>query len=153
MPLLVYFDKDVDEFPEMIAFRQSFLASQHLSLLRLDGEYKQGLSQLQESHHIQAIFLGQRSTDPHVPPTPLALTTKGWPSLMRVNPILYFDYTSVWTVIRALNAPYCCLYDQGFSSLGSKTSTERNPELVGRNGELLPAHTLSSECNERQGRE
>lgn len=80
MPLLVYFDRDSDEFPEMISFRNQFLSNRNLQLLRLEPEFKVGLGHLKHERGIRAVFLGQRKTDPHVPTTPFALTTQGWVS-------------------------------------------------------------------------
>ena len=40
-------------------------------------------------------------------------TDKDWPSLMRVNPILDWGYSDLWTIIQDLEIPYCSLYNRG----------------------------------------
>lgn len=35
----------------------------------------------------------------------------------------------VWTFLRECDLPYCCLYDQGYTSIGNITDTVPNPAL------------------------
>lgn len=80
--------------------------------------------------HIEAILIGTRRSDPHggelfclgdeLPSDVLEATLTfrnktdcGWPSFERVNPIINWSYSDVWTFLRQLNVPYCSLYDQG----------------------------------------
>lgn len=63
-------------------------------------------------------------------------THKGYPSFIRLNPIIFWTYDQVWTFIRDFQIPYCSLYDEGttsshlgFTSLGNKGNTTKNPTL------------------------
>lgn len=80
---------------------------------------------------IQAILVGTRRTDPHG--TTLSyrnVTDPGWPAFERVNPIINWAYSDVWTFLRKLNVPYCTLYNEGYTSLGSTYNTFPNPALL-----------------------
>ena len=80
----------------------------------------------------------------------------GWPEYMRVNPILTWDYTDIWGFLRKLYVPYCILYDRGYSSIGPKSKTFPNPDLVSKDalGKVIvkPAYTLVNNELERSGR-
>ena len=81
---------------------------------------------------MKAILMGTRGDDPHgkwVQDFSRTDVDKGWPDFMRVNPILTWSYVDVWNFIRRLQLPYCILYDRGYTSLGSRSSTVPNPDL------------------------
>ncbi|KAG6887965.1 hypothetical protein C0995_011358 [Termitomyces sp. Mi166 len=81
--------------------------------------------------HITAILLGTRRSDPHgANLSHRNMTDEGWPRFERINPIINWSYSQVWTFLRQLKVPYCCLYDEGYTSLGSTFNTFPNPALL-----------------------
>ena len=103
---------------------------------------KKGLEQM-EKEGFKAVLMGQRRSDPygadleHFSPC-----SKGWPQIVRVNPILDWSYSTIWGFLRGCGLEYCKLYDEGYTSLGSKASTKKNPKLLSETGHSRPAHEL-----------
>ena len=79
-------------------------------------------------------------------------TDEGWPPMMRVNPILNWDYHMIWQFVRGLSLPYPSLYDRGYTSLGNRNNTLPNPHLKNEDGSYRPAHLLEKGEWERDGR-
>ncbi|KAG1743753.1 uncharacterized protein EDB91DRAFT_1236711 [Suillus paluster] len=76
---------------------------------------------------IQAILVGTRRSDPHgATLSHRNMTDPGWPAFERVNPIINWAYSDVWTFLRKLKIPYCTFY----TSLGSTYNTFPNPALL-----------------------
>lgn len=65
--------------------------------------------------------------------------------MLRVNPILYWDYEQVWEFIKTFNIPYCDLYNQGFTYLGNHQNTIPNQKLLTENGNFRPAWEAAGE--------
>jgi FAD synthetase len=79
-------------------------------------------------------------------------TDADWPSTMRINPILDWNYGDVWNYLLLYKVPYCSLYDQGYTSLGNNSNTSKNPSLKTADGSYLPAYLLKDYSEERKGR-
>ncbi len=45
------------------------------------------------------------------------------PEHMRIKPILHFSERQVWKAYKVYGIPYCALYEQGYRSLGAKTTS------------------------------
>lgn len=43
-------------------------------------------------------------------------TDPGWPPLIRIQPLIHWNYDNVWSFLRQFSIPYCCLYDKGYES-------------------------------------
>lgn len=154
--LAVYFKID-DSFPEVETFVQDSVKRYNLDLVEMTGPMKEGLTDLLKKRpHLKAVFMGSRRGDPKCQNlTDVSKTDNGWPEILRIMPILDWTYPNVWEVIREFSIPYCTLYDQGYSSLGSSTNTTKNPALVKvENGvtTYLPPDFLKDDVYERQGR-
>lgn len=127
-------------------------------MMKYNGRIKEQLAQLKEQHpNIKAVVMGTRSTDPHGASLKVFHPTdEGWPQLMRINPILSFSYNNVWALLRGLSLPYCTLYDEGYTSLGSVSTTSPNPALRYTDADgavrYKPAYELTDLDLERAGR-
>jgi phosphoadenosine phosphosulfate reductase len=51
------------------------------------------------------------------------------PEHIRIRPILHFTEKDLWDTYAAFNIPYCPLYEQGYRSLGAKTTTVKNSDI------------------------
>ncbi|VUZ52572.1 unnamed protein product [Hymenolepis diminuta] len=133
-------------------------SAEHPSLIVYSGHIKQGLFRLKHDFpNLRVVFIGTRCDDPWTENiVEVVPTDPGWPEFLRVHPILNWDYTDVWNFIRGLSLPYCCLYDVGYTSLGSMENTHPNPELryIDSAGRVAyhPAYMLQNPRSERSGR-
>ncbi|KYN05974.1 PREDICTED: FAD synthase-like isoform X1 [Cyphomyrmex costatus] len=146
-----------DSFPEVEAFVELAAHYYGLEIIRMQRPIKFALSALlEEKHYLKAALMGTRKGDPGSENlqafTP---TDPNWPPLIRVNPILHWSYSQVWTFLLKHNIPYCSLYDQGYTSIGNRSTTMQNPLLKDPNNPsfYLPAYTLIDKSAEREGRE
>lgn len=74
---------------------------------------------------------------------------------MRVFPVLDWHYCDIWNFLRKFDLPYSKLYDEGYTSIGEKQNTIKNPHLAYEiDGEIryLPAYELKDEAYERECR-
>jgi len=156
-PKCIYFDAS-DDFDEVRAFVRETcdVLNDELSVapVGIDVGYVDGLKNLVETTTPRALafVLGTREGDPNCgDQKPFEPSSEWMPAFMRVNPILDWSYGDVWSFLRTFDLPYCSLYDEGYTSLGSVASTRRNPALlVGSSYE--PAHLLADWSLERAGR-
>eukprot|EP00948_MAST-09A_sp_MAST-9A-sp1_P001384 g1384.t1 len=92
--------------------------------------YRKGLETLTEVHNVSCVFMGTRSTDPDgKSQTKLEPSSLGWPAFMRINPILDWTYQDVWYFLLRGSLPYCSLYNRGYTSIGYRYNTQKNPGL------------------------
>lgn len=97
--------------------------------------------------------MGQRRGDPWTEDMEFFTeSTPGWPNFTRVNPALDWKFHHVWRFLRGARLPYCCLYDQGYTSLGERKDTAKNEALRLPSGEYRPAYELVEEHLERSPR-
>lgn len=142
-------------FPEVDAFVTTSATAYGLDLVRYSLPLKAALTRyLEDNKVIKAIFVGTRRSDPHGKLlTHFNETDNGWPSFMRVHPIIDWNYSEIWAFILHFRIPYCTLYDQGYTSLGGINDTHPNPALRVDNLETYkPAYELSDDDAERLGR-
>ncbi|KAI9002340.1 hypothetical protein BC832DRAFT_561283 [Gaertneriomyces semiglobifer] len=149
-----------DTFPEVEQFVEFCIKRYNLSLTRLSHPMLPALTTYMSTHpHVDSMLIGTRLSDPYSQNLrPFHPTDAGWPSLIRVHPILTYTYTDIWDAMRLLKVPCCVLYERGYTSLGGMKDTRRNtalrrkPEMEGEEG-YEPAWMLREDGLERSGRE
>lgn len=145
-----------DSFTEIDEFVETASRYYGLEIIRKPRPMRLALATLLEERcNLKTSLMGVRRGDPGSECLePFTHTDPDWPPLMRVNPILNWSYNQVWTFLLKHNVPYCSLYDQGYTSIGSKSTTKKNPLLKDPNNptSYLPAHTLIDKSAEREGR-
>ena len=121
---------------------------------------------------VRAIFVGTRRTDPHGGSlVPFAPTDGNWPRFMRVHPVLDWGLREIWCFLRhpamrgsdagagpsLRELTYCAMYDEGYTSLGGRGDTVRNPLLRVEEADgqvrYRPAWMMVEDDEERAGRE
>ncbi|KAL7539266.1 hypothetical protein ACHAXR_009133 [Thalassiosira sp. AJA248-18] len=182
-PRVIYF-QHADEFPEvlsllddtvnafdvdMLAFKEGVSFGEGLKYLveRNISPGKNGLSFYRNTGmasgnkpplpppHPLAFVLGTRKDDPNAGSQGIyAPSSHYMPPFLRVNPILDWTYGHVWHFLRFFELPYCSLYDDGYTSLGTVKNTLPCPALRkdGENEEYWPAYMLREWGLERAGR-
>lgn len=149
-----FYISEENQFEEMKRFifdvEQRYSNRFDLEHINNAQDIKHGLKTYIDIHpRIQAIFVGTRQSDSRNKALEfIQYTDPDWPQIVRVHPMLYWTFQDVWKFIRTMSIPYCCLYDQGFTSIGTKDTTSKHPAL----GDNEPADLLPLDQNERDGR-
>ncbi|WVF66325.1 hypothetical protein IAT40_001065 [Kwoniella sp. CBS 6097] len=144
-------------FPELDGFVLDCTKRYKMDLYRFGGGMKAALTEwlgCGGGRGVKGVLVGTRKGDPNDNVEILALTDPSWPQFLRVHPILHWTYADVWDFLLELSVPYCSLYDEGYTSLGSTTNTSPNPLLRNPNSPSGwdPAHKLQDASQERAGR-
>jgi FAD synthetase len=169
-PRAVYFDHK-DEFPEVLSLLHSTVGAYDLDMVAFEQgvSFSDGLKTLVDNNFPEgstiafpmAFVLGTRSSDPNSKSQGhFAPSSHYMPPFMRVNPILEWTYGHVWHFLRLFQLPYCCLYDMGYTSLGTVKDTRPCPALAvagastekGSVPKYWPAYMLRDWDQERAGR-
>ncbi|KTW32317.1 FMN adenylyltransferase [Pneumocystis jirovecii RU7] len=146
--------RDPYSFPEIEYFVKKCSDDYILDLVCKPPPMKDALKDYLKDHlKIKAILVGARRNDPGCdmldyfnPADP------GWPSCIRIHPIINWRYSVIWKFLRDLNIKYCVLYDRGYTSIGNIHDTFRNPELYINQNKFRPAYELKDDKKERLGR-
>ncbi len=170
-PRVIYFNNKL-EFPEVYDFVQHTVKEYDLDMLAFEEGigFVGGLEMLVKRNylisnglevsrtHPMAFVLGTRAADPNAGKQgSFAPSSSYMPPFMRVNPVLKWSYGHVWHFLRLYKLPYCSLYDEGYTSLGTVKDTFPCPalkkvHLQGDAQEYWPAYMLKDWDQERAGR-
>jgi FAD synthetase len=174
-PRAVYFNHE-DEFPQVVSFLQESVETFDLDMIAFENGvgFSEGLKVLVQHNFLpgstnvfpMAFVLGTRSSDPNAVGQDHFSPSSHWmPPFMRVNPILHWNYGLVWHFLRLFQLPYCGLYDEGYTSLGTVKDTYPCPALAVNRGDnreatesnsslpmFWPAYMLRDWDQERAGR-
>jgi FAD synthetase len=172
-PRVVYFDHK-DEFPEVLSFLRESVDHYDLDMLAFEMgvKFSDGLKILVDENVLpgcntpfpMGFVLGTRSSDPNANGQDRFSPSPHWmPPFMRVNPVLEWTYGLIWNFLRLFQLPYCQLYDQGYTSLGTTKDTLPCPALAVNTGiaggatfsdlpKFWPAYMLRDYSMERAGR-
>jgi len=86
-----------------------------------------------ERHNIKAVFQGLRWDEHPARFDDLYFELSPGGNLMpehtRIRPILHFIEKDLWDTYAAFNIPHCTLYEQGYRSLGAKTTSIKSSDL------------------------
>ncbi|XP_026417733.1 FAD synthase-like isoform X1 [Papaver somniferum] len=157
-PLRTIYFESPSAFPEINSFTYEAAETYGLQIEVIRLDFKSGLESLIKEKPTAAIFLGTRIGDPNaVGQEQFSPSSPGWPPFMRVNPILDWSYRDVWAFLLTCQVPYCSLYDQGYTSIGSTYDTVPNALLCiddssSSKENFKPAYKLIDGRLERAGR-
>jgi 3'-phosphoadenosine 5'-phosphosulfate sulfotransferase (PAPS reductase)/FAD synthetase len=130
---IVYFEPPLDRpnFQEVLSFITKTEEHLNVKIDILHGGFKQGMSELIKEG-ARCVIVGTRRIDPdgRFLEGVFCPTSLNWPPMMRVCPALDLTYSDVWAVLRSANLPFCSLYSEGYTSIGSIHDTHKNPSLL-----------------------
>nr|AGU68133.1 FAD synthetase [Strigomonas oncopelti] len=156
--VIFHLSEKEQEFEELSAFRSEYMRTRlpGLQLLEYDARdsLREGLWRLKRAHDIAVVFMGTRAHDPsgRYQKEATSPTTSGWPPMLRVCPVFHWTFRCVWRYITDHDIPYCCLYEKGYTSIGSPSTTSPNYLLKNEDGTYSPAWRLEEPGAERSGR-
>lgn len=151
----VYF-RHKEEFPEILHFIDLCESRHSMRMERFDCSWEDGIAE-RVGDQLCCFVIGSRREDPNAgkdaekfEPSSAWIKTC---SFLRCNPILDWGYHDVWNFLRQFDIPFCSLYTEGYTSLGTTQDTKRNPALWDEaNSRWSPAWELSDGSMERAGR-
>lgn len=158
-PRAVYFN-NANEFPQVTSFLEDSVELYDLDMVAFEHGvgFAAGLDILVKNNYLDgssdaimpmAFVLGTRESDPNAVGQDSFCPSSHWmPPFMRVNPVLEWNYGLVWHFLRLFKLPYCSLYDEGYTSLGTTKDTFPCPALAVNRGDdgsdCLDGKTTSS---------
>lgn len=85
---------------------------------------------LEQHLETKAIVIGIRYTDPYAADLKtIQPTDSDWPDFLRLQPLLHWKLSNIWSFLLYSNEPICGIYSMGFTSVGSIKNSLPNPHL------------------------
>lgn len=102
-------------FDEIEEFIRDCQNRYNIEVETIRGSVKGALFEMCEQHpQLKTCVMGCRRTDPYCNNLDtFQATDQGWPSLMRVNPLLDWTCKNIWDYLHEAQVPYCNLYANG----------------------------------------
>lgn len=144
IPVVVFYEHDT--FLSLNKFTLDRLQKSPVRRQIVSSDIKKEINILVQNG-VKAVIMGERFLDPGKPTSFFAPSSPGWPDYTIVNPIFNWNYSDIWFFLDNINAEYCELYKQGYTSIGSEKKTRPNPRLQNKH-----ARELMNPLEERLGR-
>lgn len=113
--LLCLYIRSKDPFDEIETFVQECADRYCINVEVIEGDTRTALTAIcSQLTQLKACVMGSRRTDPFCDGlTAFQKTDPGWPTLMRVNPLLEWTCQDIWKYLEDNRVPYCELYKFG----------------------------------------
>lgn len=129
--------KTYENFNSLLKFIETSSLEYQLQLYvtqtaSMETALREYLASLKLEHQEQTgILLGTRATDArNYTMTTIQPTDKNYPKFIRLQPILNWKLSNIWSFLIYSDEPHCELYDVGYTSLGKPCETVPNPWLL-----------------------
>ncbi|EAN30823.2 Phosphoadenosine phosphosulfate reductase family protein [Theileria parva strain Muguga] len=148
---VVYFkDPNFKEFTEITQFIHYITKQLHINMTMVESGWNEGVKSFRNEN--LCFILGTRRVDEGC--SSLSEIEPGNSDefkFLRINPLLNWSYHDIWNFLLFFQLDYCTLYNQGYTSIGSRDDTVCNEYLRIGDG-YLPAYELVDEQYERCSR-
>ena len=139
--ILLYFVND-NNFEEEENYVVNFIKKEKIFIYYYYSSYVDGLNfflkKINNNNENILIFMGTRISDNNnnkenkISLNLIENSTKPFPNFIRFYPVYNFNYSEIWKIILISKFDYLNLYDKGFSSIGKKTNTNINKNLINK---------------------
>jgi len=139
--ILLYFVND-NHFEEEENYVINFIKNEKVFINYYYSSYVEGLKFFlkKKNDKNDLIFMGTRIADNNnldenikkISKNLIENSTKPFPQFIRFYPVYNFNYSEIWKIILISKFDYLNLYDKGFSSIGKKTNTNINKNLINK---------------------
>jgi 3'-phosphoadenosine 5'-phosphosulfate sulfotransferase (PAPS reductase)/FAD synthetase len=132
----------------------NFAKEEGVKIIYLYADYINGMKFLLQKFQLNMIIMGTRKDDVKSysegdEASLLFPSTTPYPEFMRFLSVFNWCYEDIWRLIISSKTSYIKLYDQGYSSIGRRTNSKINKNLVFAEDLIYPAWCLDDKISER----